>query len=118
MKSRRLIASPEAQGQDIVRLQNSTLEAARVQVVERPPMSALGQKRTFRNIGPMSALPPKADIDHHGWNVAAASDDHRDRFRNQVGCLRPEGTLYHAAEPERLRCATQQINTRHVRFGS
>src|SRR5262249_36271035 len=26
------------------------------------PMSALGQKRTLRRVGPMSALPPKADI--------------------------------------------------------
>ena len=25
-------------------------------------MSALGQKQTFRNVQPMSALPPKADI--------------------------------------------------------
>jgi hypothetical protein len=25
-------------------------------------MSALGQKRTLRNVQPMSALPPKADI--------------------------------------------------------
>ena len=28
-----------------------------------PPMSALGQERTFLIIGRMSALPPKADID-------------------------------------------------------
>src|SRR6516164_6180461 len=28
-----------------------------------PPMSALGQKRTSEQIGVMSALPPKADID-------------------------------------------------------
>ena len=26
-----------------------------------PLMSALGQKRTLRHVGPMSALPPKAD---------------------------------------------------------
>jgi hypothetical protein len=26
------------------------------------PMSALGQKRSFRNVEAMSALPPKADI--------------------------------------------------------
>jgi hypothetical protein len=25
-------------------------------------MSAMGQKQTFRGVGPMSALPPKADI--------------------------------------------------------
>jgi hypothetical protein len=29
----------------------------------REPMSALGHKRTFRSLRPMSALPPKADID-------------------------------------------------------
>jgi hypothetical protein len=27
------------------------------------PMSALGHKRTFSDVEPMSALPPKADID-------------------------------------------------------
>jgi hypothetical protein len=26
------------------------------------PMSALGQKQTFRSVGAMSALPPKADV--------------------------------------------------------
>jgi hypothetical protein len=31
-------------------------------------MSALGQKRTLRLVGPMSALPPK-DFDHGGGNV-------------------------------------------------
>jgi hypothetical protein len=33
-------------------------------------MSALGQKRTFSIVGPVSALPPKADIterDRHVW---------------------------------------------------
>jgi len=28
----------------------------------KPPMSALGQKRTFSEVCAMSALPPKADI--------------------------------------------------------
>ena len=32
-------------------------------------MSALGQKRTFRNVAPMSALPPKADMDQSGCDV-------------------------------------------------
>ena len=32
-------------------------------------MSALGQKRTFRNVQRMSALPPKADTDQHGCDV-------------------------------------------------
>jgi len=29
-------------------------------------MSALGQKRTFTRLWPMSALPPKADMVRHG----------------------------------------------------
>jgi hypothetical protein len=32
-------------------------------------MSALGHQRTFRDIGVMSALPPKADIDRQLRNV-------------------------------------------------
>jgi len=32
-------------------------------------MSALGQKRTQRHQGAMSALPPKADIERHSWHV-------------------------------------------------
>jgi len=32
-------------------------------------MSALGQKQTFPNVRPMSALPPKADIGTHSWDV-------------------------------------------------
>ena len=32
-------------------------------------MSALGQRRTFRSFRPMSALPPKADMDWHGRDV-------------------------------------------------
>jgi hypothetical protein len=32
-------------------------------------MSALGQKQTFAPQKAMSALPPKADICGHGWNV-------------------------------------------------
>ncbi len=34
-----------------------------------PPMSALGQKRTWRDQIAMSALPPIADIHHGNWNV-------------------------------------------------
>jgi hypothetical protein len=34
-----------------------------------PPMSALGQKRTFSHLRPMSALPPKPDMDRHGRDV-------------------------------------------------
>ena len=32
-------------------------------------MSALGQKQTFSDLQPMSALPPKADMDQHGRDV-------------------------------------------------
>ena len=32
-------------------------------------MSALGQKRTFRRLQFMSAIPPKADIAERGWHV-------------------------------------------------
>src|SRR5262249_59095937 len=34
-----------------------------------PLMSALGQKRTKRHLGAMSALPPKADMDRRDGNV-------------------------------------------------
>jgi hypothetical protein len=34
-----------------------------------PPMSALGQKQTFRPFATMSALPPKADIDERSPDV-------------------------------------------------
>jgi len=34
-----------------------------------PRMSALGQKQTFNDGRPMSALPPKADMDQHGRDV-------------------------------------------------
>jgi hypothetical protein len=33
------------------------------------PMSALGQKQTSRHLQPMSALPPKADMERHGHDV-------------------------------------------------
>jgi hypothetical protein len=32
-------------------------------------MSALSHKRTSADVKPMSALPPKADVDHHNSNV-------------------------------------------------
>ena len=35
----------------------------------KPSMSALGQKRTSKQVCAMSALPPKADIVQHGGNV-------------------------------------------------
>src|SRR5262245_24538012 len=51
--SRRLIAAPETSDRGIV--------AVQVRAVKGCPMSALGQKRTFRKVKTMSALPPKAD---------------------------------------------------------
>src|SRR5262249_19522267 len=59
MKSRRLIAYPEDKQcyrQTLVPWKGSR-------------MSALGQKRTFRYLRPMSALPPKADIAERDWHV-------------------------------------------------
>ena len=41
--------------------------------VRSPAMSALGQKRTLKRLGPMSALPPKADIAEHDWHVRFVS---------------------------------------------
>ena len=38
-------------------------------VVASNPMSALGQKQTFTRLQPMSALPPKADMDQHRGDV-------------------------------------------------
>ena len=35
----------------------------------QPLMSALGQKQTFGSVRLMSALPPTADMDHHGRDV-------------------------------------------------
>jgi hypothetical protein len=32
-------------------------------------MSALGQKQTFTHLRPMSALPPKADMDQRSYDV-------------------------------------------------
>jgi hypothetical protein len=37
------------------------------------PMSAFGQKRTFTNLRPTSALPPKADVDQHRRDVCFGS---------------------------------------------
>src|SRR5262249_52296896 len=55
MNARRLISPPEAQ------------DKASYQV--ELAMSALGQKRTLGHVRAMSALPPKADIGTHSWNV-------------------------------------------------
>jgi hypothetical protein len=42
------------------------------------PMSALGQKRTFIQLGALSALPPIADIGTQSWNfrIVPTSDNH------------------------------------------
>jgi hypothetical protein len=42
---------------------------ASLNVIQPSPMSALGQKRTLTHLRPMSALPPKADMDQHGRDV-------------------------------------------------
>jgi hypothetical protein len=55
MKSRRLIASPEAQDKASSRLKLAHFK-------EPQPMSALGHKRTFAAQNGMSALPLKADM--------------------------------------------------------
>jgi len=59
-------------------------------------MSALGgHKQTSRRQVAMSALPPKADIERHGWHVrfvpkadkrAAANEPLGLRLRGQIGC--------------------------------
>jgi hypothetical protein len=51
-------------------------------------MSALGQKQTLERFSPMSALPPKADIDQHG-------SDGRRKFRpfNNLTVKRPQTPL-------------------------
>src|SRR6516225_7158863 len=56
MKSRRLIASPEAQ------TEHRNCSNWRARRGRNAAMSALGQNRTFGNVRAMSALPQKADI--------------------------------------------------------
>jgi hypothetical protein len=46
-----------------------------------PPMSALGQKQTSQNVGPMSALPPKA----FGCPLCANSGHRAASFDHLVG---------------------------------
>jgi hypothetical protein len=48
-------------------------------------MSALGQKRTWLTQFAMSALPPKADVAEHGWDVRLVprADISRSCFLNQ-----------------------------------
>jgi hypothetical protein len=77
MKSRRRIAHPKAWTTPIFKVYYSrdlrpakwrltiNLRCKRLEL----PMSVLGQKRTLRGVGPMSALPPKADIGTQSWNV-------------------------------------------------
>jgi hypothetical protein len=47
---------------DSVALQQQGIQAGLPRYLATRPMSALGHKRTFRNVRAMSALPPKADI--------------------------------------------------------
>jgi len=46
-----------------------------------PPMSALGQKRHFHGVGPMSAMQPKADI---GWSASALQPNGLLRWRGAI----------------------------------
>ena len=56
-----------------------------------PLMSALGQKRTFPNVQPMSALPPKADVRPCNWHVRfVPKADMRGDFLN-LGVTRRNG---------------------------
>ena len=69
-------------------------------------MSALGQKQTSERIRAMSALPPKADIDHYGRDV---------RFVPKADCVAAKMSLFdHLVEPafiKRLRnCRTRSHN--------
>jgi hypothetical protein len=52
-------------------------------------MSALGHKRTFRSLRPMSALPPKADIGTLSGNVrfVPKADITGQAKLNQAGCF-------------------------------
>ena len=68
MKSRRRIAFPEAQdhASHVITAGFTTGEMGSGVSLHasnpEPPMSALGQKQTLQSVRPMSALPPKADI--------------------------------------------------------
>ena len=57
---------------------------------EQKEMSALGQKQTFRQVSAMSALPPKADIRGHGWNVrfVPIADISQPLFDQLIGAAR------------------------------
>ena len=70
MNSRRRIALPEASDHaspvitaGIYDWRNGVSGVSLHGSNPEPLMSALGQKETFRQVRPMSALPPKADID-------------------------------------------------------
>src|SRR6516225_2200167 len=75
MKSRRLIASPEAQ------TEHRNCSNWRARRGRNAAMSALGQKQTLGRVCVMSALPPKADID-------CASRDVRFVPKADIGAIR------------------------------
>ena len=54
-------------------------------------MSALGQKRTCRSAIAMSALPPKADMDHHDRDVRFVQDIEPQLSVNSVGGASRQG---------------------------
>jgi hypothetical protein len=83
-------------------------------------MSALGQKRTFRWVVVMSALPPKADIGHarRGGNRASAaiSESRRAIWRPSVNWVRcPTGAS--AGENGSARVERGNKNPRRLRLG-
>jgi hypothetical protein len=45
------------------------IRKGRTELDHTDPMSAVGQKQTFRNVRAMSAIPPKADIRSHDQDV-------------------------------------------------
>ena len=54
-------------------------------------MSALGQKQTSPHVQPMSALPPKADIDRARWDVRfvpIGDQRHRNKIKVIVASVR------------------------------
>jgi hypothetical protein len=68
MKSRRLIGPSSSIVDRTGSVRQSIGDPAAHRYLVRS-MSALGQKQTSRDVGSMSALPPKADIRRTSWNV-------------------------------------------------
>src|SRR5215467_15559293 len=56
-------------------------------------MSALGHKRTFRNVRAMSALPPKADIPEIDWHVRLCHEHWQRLYARSNNCFAISATL-------------------------